>query len=276
MESRVTGRALAGFVSRLFLTSCLALVLVHTGLAGQKDEKGKLQEDISNLKKQVQSLQEGQQQILEELKELRKLLQAKPAEAAAPQQPQFLTLNVHGESFKGDPAASVAIIEYSDFECPFCGVYSRETYTQIVENYVKPGKVKYYFRDLPLPLHSNAMPAARAARCAGEQGKFWEMHDSLFANQAALAGKDFSERAKTLQLDQAKFDECIASGRHADVIRASAAGAQRMGINGTPAFAIGIVTMNGDVIRATSTFVGGASYEDFKVILDELLASQKK
>ncbi|PYP84582.1 MAG: hypothetical protein DMF61_19480 [Blastocatellia bacterium AA13] len=260
----------------LVLLSLFLMSPVMSSQARQKEDKGKPQEDISTLKKQVHDLQEAQQQILTELKELKRLLMEMQAARPAEQPPQFVTFNVHGEPFNGDAAARVAIIEYSDFECPYCGQYSRETYSKLVESYVKTGKVKYYFRDLPLSGHPNALPAARAARCAAEQGKFWEMHDSLFANQAALSPKDFVERAKKLGLDEAKFSECLSGDRHTDEIRRSISSAQRLGINGTPAFAIGTVTTDGEVVRATSAFVGGGSYEEFKAIIDELLSQQKK
>src|SRR5260221_459521 len=84
---------------------------------------------------------------------------------------------VHGEPFRSDAHARVAIIEYSDFECPLCRQFARDVYPLIDAAYIHSGKVKYFFRDLPLPMHPHALPAARAARCAGEQGKFWEMHD---------------------------------------------------------------------------------------------------
>jgi protein-disulfide isomerase len=253
----------------------ICCLLVSLGLpvrAGQQHGQNKTEEDIAALKKQVQSLEEGQQQILQELRELKKLLQARTIEPAAGA-PSVATLNVRGEPFKGDAGARIAIVEYSDFECPFCGTYTREIYPQIVERYVKTGKVRYYFRDLPLPIHPNALPAAIAARCAGEQGKFWEMHDSLFANQSALSPKDFTDRAAALGLDQARFSECVSTAKYGAAIRKVAAGAQRMGIDGTPAFAIGTIMAGGEVVTVNQVALGAASFEDFKAILDEIVAS---
>jgi protein-disulfide isomerase len=229
---------------------------------------------MSTLKKQIQDLQQGQQQILQELKELRQLIQATVNAAPAGRPAQILSINVYGESFKGSNSARAAIIEYSDFECPYCGQYSREVYARILESYVKTGKIRYYFRDLPLPIHSNAVKAALAARCAGEQGKFWEMHDSLFADQSSLSEKDLLGRASTLGLNQVKFSECFSSNKYADSIRKSKVGAERMGITGTPAFAIGIIEPNGEVVKVSQMFLGAQSYEDFKSALDELLSSQ--
>jgi len=257
---------------RLFFVCCLSLSSALTGRAGPQHDKSKDDQDIAALRKQVQALEEGQQQILKELRELKKLLEAQPVGVAAGASP-VATLNVRGEPFKGDPAARIAIVEYSDFECTFCGKYSREIYPQIVERYVKTGKLRYYFRDLPLPIHPNALPAAIAARCAGDQGKFWEMHDSLFANQSALSQKDFADRAAALGLDRKRFSECLSSAKYAEAIRKVAAGARQMGIDGTPAFAIGAVRADGEVITVNQVALGVDSFEAFKAILDEVFST---
>jgi protein-disulfide isomerase len=263
-------------IAQIWLLCLVYIADPAIGRAQEPKDQQKLQEEIIQLKKEIKTLQEGQQQILDEVRELKKLLLGRPdAAAAAPQPAPVVPLNVHGESFKGESAAAVAIVEYSDFECPFCGKYSREIYPRIVESYVKTGKVKYYFRDLPLPSHPHALQAALAARCAGEQGKFWEMHDSLFANQAALEAKDLTDRARDLGLDQAKFSDCFGSGRYTVNIRRSRAGAEQMGINGTPAFAFGAVASNGDVVRVSQMLLGAESLEAFKSVLDELLALPK-
>src|SRR5207247_8778213 len=110
-------------------------------------------------------------------------------------------------------AAKVAVIEYSDFQCPFCGRYAKESFPQITSDYVDTGKVKYVFHDLPLDFHKYAFKAAEAAHCAGEQGKFWEMHGLLFQNQAALAPEQLGGYAKDLGRRQAAFPHRLDSGR---------------------------------------------------------------
>jgi protein-disulfide isomerase len=262
---------------RLALTCALCLTVIQPSLGGQQDKKGgkgEAQDDTAALKRQVQDLQQGQQQILQELKELRKLIEAGANTQAAGRPDQTVSLNVYGEPFKGSDSARVAMIEYSDFECPFCGEYARQLYPRILESYVKTGKVRYYFRDLPLPIHPNAMRSALAARCAGEQGKFWEMHDSLFADQSALSEKDILRRAVALGLDQSKFSECFSANKYADSIRKSRSGAERLSITGTPAFAFGLVEANGEVVKVSQMVLGAQSYEEFKAVLDELLSSQ--
>ena len=257
---------------------CLGIVTISSAQQSEGTGKGQesnTREEIGNLRKQIQDIQKTQQQILEELKELRTLLESKSAEGkTAP--PQVISLNVHGEGFEGSAGAQLAVVEYSDFECPYCGQYARETYPRIVADYVNTGKIKYYFRDLPLPIHPNAMLAAESARCAGEQGKFWQMHDSLFANQSALSSKQLTDRTQTLGIDKGKFLDCMTSEKYSQAIRRSAAGAGRMGISGTPAFAIGVVASNGDVVNVSQLVLGIQSYEDFKLLLDEMLSSQGK
>jgi protein-disulfide isomerase len=225
--------------------------------------------DIATLKRDVKVLVENQQKIIAQLNELKHLLLT-GSEAVHPP----ANLSVNGEPFKGAVAAQVAIIEYADFECQFCGDFMREVYPQIAENYIKQGKVKYFYRDLPMASHTHALSAARAARCAGEQGKFWQMHERLFADQTALAEKDILGRAAAVGLNTSKFAECLSSERHIDDIRRSTSEAQQMGINGTPTFLLGVVAADGDVTRI-NTIVGAPPYEHFKSEIDGLLASEK-
>jgi protein-disulfide isomerase len=166
----------------------------------------------------------------------------------------------------------VAIIEYADFECPYCGEYERKTVPRLLSDYIETGKVKLFYRDLPLPMHARALPAARAARCAGEQGKFWEMHDSLFAKQNALSAPAVLERAQTLGLDKEKFTECLSSEKYTADIQKSVSEAQKMGVDGTPTFFLGVVEPSGDV-TVEKRLQGAAPFDVFKTEIDALLAS---
>jgi protein-disulfide isomerase len=231
------------------------------------------EQDLSSLREEVQTLQSQQREILSELNDL-KLLLARPPARPASALP--FTVNVQGEKSRGDSGASVAMIEYADFECPFCGKYAREVYPKILDEYVKTGKVKLFFRDLPLPMHPHAMAAAHAARCAGEQGKYWEMHDSLFAKQAALSDPALSDRAQTLGLDTSNFKDCFSSGKYADEIQKSLSEAEKLGVRGTPTFFLGTVDPNGDVVKIGKIIVGARPYETFKAALDDLLGSKSQ
>ncbi len=145
---------------------------------------------------------------------------------------------------------------------------------QIGKEYVETGKIKHVFMDFPLPMHSNAMKAAEAADCAGDQGKFWEMHDKLFANQQALGQDGLLKNAEALGLDMTKFKECLNGGKHAEEIKKRMEEGQKAGVSGTPAFLLGFVESDGKV-RATKKIVGAQPYASFKAAIDEMLSSKK-
>ena len=151
---------------------------------------------------------------------------------------------------QGTAEAPVTIVEYSDFQCPYCARYFNETYPQIKDQYVNTGLVRYVFRHFPLQFHSEAESAAQAAECAGEQGKFWEMHDALFGNQAEWAGNAgaaavFVDLAEGLDLDGAEFETCLNSDEYAAKIQADLQEGAAEGVTGTPAFRINGVELSG-------------------------------
>jgi protein-disulfide isomerase len=222
-----------------------------------------------DLQKQINALNEGQKAILKELQDIKQLLQSRPA-AAADTLPAVVSIARHPT--QGAATAKVAIIEYSDYQCPFCSRYDRDTFPQLQTEYIKTGKVRYVFRDLPLDFHQNAFKAAEAARCAGEQGKFWEMHHQLFANQEALEEKDFRTHAAALNLDEPRFEQCLGADRYAADIRNDVTEANSAGLTGTPTFLIGIVQPD-STVKIAKKLVGAKPYAQFKAAIDDLLAS---
>ena len=171
-------------------------------------------------------------------------------------------VSLDDDAVKGSLDAPVTIVEFSDFECPFCGKYIQETYPSIVSEYIDTGKVKYVFRDFPLSFHKNAQKAGEAAECAGEQGKYWEMHDILFENQDALDVETLKMYAVSLGLDTDKFNTCLDSGAMEEEVKADMADGQKYGVSGTPAFFI-----NGKMIS------GAQPFEAFKKEIDAALAA---
>ena len=145
---------------------------------------------------------------------------------------------------------------------------------QIGKDYIDTGKIKYVFMDFPLPIHGQAMKASEAALCAGDQGKFWEMHDRLFANQNALAPEALLKHAEALGLDMDKFKECLDSGKHSAEIKAAMAEGQKAGVTGTPAFLLGFLESDSKV-KATKKISGAVPYANFKATIDEMLSSKK-
>jgi len=153
------------------------------------------------------------------------------------------------DAVKGDSDAPVTIVEWSDYECPFCGRFYEQTYTQIVSQYIDTGKVKLVFRDFPLSFHQYAQKAAEAAECAGEQGKYYEMHDMLFEKGVAGGVDSFKQFAADLGLNTNKFNTCLDSGAMAAEVAKDMADGQAAGIKGTPGFII-----NGELVSGAQPF----------------------
>ncbi len=162
---------------------------------------------------------------------------------------------------KGPADAPITIVEFSDFECPYCAM-AEKSVDEVMEAY--KGKVRVVFRDFPLPFHAKAPKASEAAHCAGEQGKYWEMHAALFADQGKLEIDALKATAGTLSLDQKKFDACLDGGKMAAKLEENKEAGKALGINGTPAFFI-----NGRELS------GAVPFEQFKEIIDEELAAAK-
>lgn len=158
-------------------------------------------------------------------------------------------VSVDDDAVRGDPDAPVTIIEFSDYECPFCGRFYTQTLDQIKTNYIDTGKVKMVYRDFPLSFHPNAQKAAEAAECAGEQDKYFEMHDMLFDDQQSLNIDSYKKYAGELGLDQEEFDECLDSDAMADEVRKDFQDGQAAGVTGTPGFFI-----NGKILTGAQPF----------------------
>lgn len=160
---------------------------------------------------------------------------------------------------------------YSDFQCPYCGRFVRETLPALHEQYIRPGKVLLAFREFPLPNHAFAEKAAEAAACAGRQGRFWEVHDDLFANQQALDVPSVMGRVRRFGLNARAFETCLA-GELAGAVRADKVGGELLGVSGTPTFLIGML-LDGGHVRVTERFSGALPLAEFQRTLDRVLAS---
>ncbi len=152
---------------------------------------------------------------------------ASPAEAPA------------GFNVLGREDAPVTIIEFTDLQCPYCARFASSTFPELRRAYIDTGKVRFASRDLPLPFHPFAIPAAVASRCAGEQGRFWEYREALFAAQSRLGQEPYTDLARELGLDVERFDACRRDGRQEANVRSDQAIARNAGIASTPSFVIG-------------------------------------
>jgi len=189
-----------------------------------------------------------------------------PAQSATP--PPAVADGFRGYTL-GSDAARIEVTEYSDFECPFCASFAAVQMPVIREQLIATGRVRWRYRDFPLPVHQYSRYAALAAQCAGEQGKFWEMHDQLFQHHEwAQTGKNprslFRGFAASVGLDLEKYDACLDSQRYAGRIQASLEEGQRAGVQGTPTFFV-----NG------KRFDGRAASDAFKTIVDSLTRTRK-
>lgn len=161
------------------------------------------------------------------------------------------------DPIKGNPQAKVTIIEFSDFQCPYCGRV-QETMNKILETY--GDQVRIVFKNYPLAFHENAENAALAALCAKEQGKFWEYHDLLFKNQEALSASNLKKYASDLGLKTQDFNSCLDSKKYKNQISDDMKEAQRIGVEATPSFFV-----NGSLLK------GAQPFENFKLLIDEEL-----
>jgi protein-disulfide isomerase len=188
-------------------------------------------------------------------------IEAQPREAQPSAPSTDMKSLIDDDAIEGDANAPVTIVEWSDYECPFCARFYSQTLDQIRTNYVDTGKVKLVFRDFPLSFHKQAQKAAEAAECAGEQGKYYEMHDKLFEEGVSGGVSSFKQYAVDIGLDTSKFDECLDSGAMASEVAKDMQDGQAAGIRGTPGFII-----NGQAVS------GAQPFENFKKIIEAELA----
>lgn len=188
--------------------------------------------------------------------------------------PSRVSVSLDDDAVKGSQDAKVTIIEFSDFQCPYCRSFYTETYKQIDNEYVKTGKVKIAYRDFPLSFHAAAQKSAEAAECAADQGKFWEMHDKIFEEQAKLGTgtvsygvNELKKWASELGLDAESFNSCLDSGKYASEIQKDISDGTAAGVTGTPAFFVGSQD-KGYILVA-----GAYPYEVFKQLIEQELAS---
>src|SRR5579875_1471439 len=186
-------------------------------------------------------------EILDELRQIRQLLEK---QAAAPQQQggEQITkakVSIEGAFSMGSKDAPLTMVEFTDFQCPYCQRFHVQTFAELKRDYIDTGKLRFVSRDLPLDFHPNAMQAAEAGRCAGEQGQFWAMRDRMNSNPEKLDLNNLVRWAQDLKLNVASFRSCVESQKYKNAIQTDILTAQRIGANGTPSFVIGKSTPDG-------------------------------
>jgi protein-disulfide isomerase len=246
------------------LTQIPAGFAYGTEVSGEREDQAPLSEEMKAIRKELS-------EIKKEIKDLKTLINSRLTQKAQPQpRPTTGHTAIRDDPFIGSPDAPLVLVEFSDYQCPFCAKFFRNTLPRIKKEYIDTGKVKYVFKDFPLKFHKQAQKAAEAAHCAGEEGQYWELHDILFENQARLAKGDLMDHARKLGLNVEAFERCLDDNRFADGIKKDMeAGKKDSGVTGTPSFVLGRVNdrgeVEGEIIR------GARPYEAFKDGIDALL-----
>lgn len=203
---------------------------------------------------------------------MRRVNESPPAVRSVAETPASeIVLKIADAPSRGAKDARLVLVEFSDYQCPFCARHVRETMPEIEREYVRTGKVRYVFRDFPLEaIHPQAFRAAEAAQCAGEQGKFWEMHDRLFAHPQELGPDALRAHAEAVGLDMKRFQRCLERRTFAERIRRDLAEGQQAGVRGTPTFFLGFAEPGGKV-RVARVLRGAHPYSAFRHTIEELL-----
>ena len=217
----------------------------------------------------------GQLELQKQMQELKSLLQGNQGSAQGAR--GNILFNIAGAPAEGDVVAPVTMIEFSDFQCPFCARYDAETFPRVEQDYVKTGKVRYVFSNFPLQnIHALARPLADAAQCVSEQKQFWQMRHLLLTHQAALTSDQaIVDLVKQLGIDLSAFQKCRQDGKRAEKLSQAIAEAAADGVSGTPTFFIGVNDTATDKVKVMKVIVGQQPYENFKQAIDAILTSIK-
>src|SRR5438445_2300469 len=217
------------------------------------------------------------ERLIQEIRQLREVLQqlrAPQPAAAAPQRPadEKVKVDLRGTHVMGRNDAPVTMVEFTDLECPFCRTFHTGTFERIKRDFIDTGKVRFVSRDFPLDFHANARPAALAVRCAGEQGKFWEMRHGVTLNANALGRDTYFAQARSVGLEMTRFESCFTAEKYKAAIEQDVRVGLAAGVSGTPTFVIGATVADG---VEGQRIVGAVPYDVFESRITELLAAPK-
>ena len=182
-------------------------------------------------------------------------------------------VSIKGAPFLGSANAKVTLVEFTDYQCSFCRRHFTNVMPRIRKEYVDTGKLKYVMRQFPLVnIHSRATKASEAALCAGDQGKYWEVHTRIFNNQRKLSDADLLAHAEAEGLDTVTFEACLDDGKYTEQVKSDTSDGSKAGVRGTPSFVLGLTDRaKPDKIRATEFIRGAQAFDTFKAKIDVLL-----
>jgi len=249
----------------------LALACALPGSAGWAETGTS---DLGAVRQDVDVLKADMEAIKKQLEEIQKQLTQRPT-PPVPIDRGPVMMSVGSGPALGREDAPVTIVEFSDYQCPFCKKHFTGAFAALKASYIDTGKVRYFFRDFPIDsIHPYARKAAEAAHCARDQGKFWEMHDVMFNNQGALKADNLRDFARTMQLDLDAFNTCLDSGKYAKSVETDVAAGSAAGVTGTPGFFIGKTKKDGTIMA--TAMKGAQPASAFSQVIDRLFEEKEK
>ena len=267
------------FVAAGLLVS--GLLLGPSGFTGsaqaQEGPDGTLETELNALRSEMEALKQGQMDLRRQLEAILGQLQSQAnagGRSSDSSQKEVLPIPLIRSAIRGAPQARVVVAEFSDFQCPFCKRHLENTMPILAERYIDTGMIRYAMMEFPIDsLHPQARKASEAALCAGDQGRYWQMHDLIFAEPRRVGPRDLRRHGETLGLNMDAFEACLAEGTKADVIRRSLDLGRQVGIRGTPSFLIGLSRPDEPLVLMPTYAIRGAQPpEVFIKVIDELLA----
>jgi len=260
---------LIGFAATTIIVS--SIVVINS----QSDEIAQLKEEVAQVKTEVVEINEFFKKLRPPEQRQNPQVQQNqqdPSAQAPPMQPppqgREVSVSIKDNPFQGNSKAEFVLVEISEYQCPFCAQFFKRTYNMLKAEYIDTGKIGYTFKDFPLDFHRQAPKASEAAHCAGDQGKYWEMHNVLFMNQKNLFVPDLKNHAKFLRLNEGKFNECLDGGKYTSKVAKNTSEVRSLGFGATPTFIFG-KNKNGIV---TGTVIQGAKpFEYFQSVIDSQL-----
>ena len=210
-------------------------------------------------------------QILNELRQIRQLLE-KEGERGAAAAPSRAKLNLEGFQMLGSKDAPITVVEFTDYQCPFCQRFHTTVYGDLKKNFIDTGKVRFYSRDLPLDsIHPDAFRAAQAARCAADQGQYWKLRDMMGANPNKLDMESLLADAAELKMNVDAFRTCVQSQKYKEAVQTDVLEAMKIGAEATPTFVVGKSTPQG---VDGEMLVGAQPYTEFLKVFSKLDAAK--
>lgn len=229
----------------------------------------------AEIKKEIKALREEQKELHNELKMIKDLLLNSKMPPMPEVKVEGVEFDLGGNPAKGSDGAPLVLVEFSDYQCPFCARHSKETYPDIYKNYIKTGKLRYVVMDKPLPMHDKADEAAEAAHCASDQGKFWVMHEKMMSDPNTV--NDLNALASSLGLEMGKFKNCMETKKYKQKVASNLSLSNKLNIFAAPGFVIAESDPeNHQKVTGISFIAGARPFSDFQKEIDQAFAKVVK